>query len=69
MSLTELLPTVQALSHADKLRLMHLLVAELAREENVSLLPDSVTCPIWTPYEAFDGAAVLLGMLKEPTAL
>ena len=37
MSLTELLPTVKLLPHADKLRLMQFLVTDLAQEEVVPL--------------------------------
>ncbi len=63
--ITELLPQVQALPRADKLRLMQLLVFELAREEGVTLLQSDEDYPIWTPYNAFDAAATLLNVLKE----
>lgn len=63
--ITELLPQVQALPRADKLRLMQLLVFELAREEGVALLQPDEDYPIWTPYNAFDAAATLLNVLKE----
>jgi hypothetical protein len=38
MSLAEVLPMVQTLPRADKLRLVHFLVSELAREEGITLL-------------------------------
>ena len=37
MTLAELLPTVNKLSHQDKLRLIHFLLLEVAREEGCSL--------------------------------
>ena len=63
MSLTELLPALRELSRADKLRVMQFLVLELAAEEGAVLTPE-VSYPIWSPYEAFDAAAVLLDLLK-----
>jgi hypothetical protein len=59
MSLADLLPTVRTLPRADKLRLLHLLVAELAREEGIPLVEEQGPYPIWTPYHAFDAAATL----------
>jgi hypothetical protein len=40
MSVTELLPTLQKLSRADKLQVMQFLISELAREENEAPLED-----------------------------
>ena len=37
MPLSELLPTVSQLSHQDKLRLIHFLLVEVAKEEGCSL--------------------------------
>jgi len=65
MLTTELLPKVQALPRADKLRLMQFLVFELAREEGITLLQPDEDYPIWAPYNAFDAAATLLSALKE----
>ncbi|RMF27927.1 MAG: hypothetical protein D6759_16785 [Chloroflexi bacterium] len=62
---TELLPQIQALPRADKLRLMWFLVLELAREEGIVLLQPNQDYPIWTPYDAFDAAATLLKALEE----
>jgi len=39
MSLSELLPTVNQLSHQDKLRLIHFLLQAVAKEEGCSLEP------------------------------
>jgi hypothetical protein len=63
--ITELLPKIQALPRADKLRLMQFLVSELAREEGITLLQPNEVYPIWTPYDAFDAATTLLNALKE----
>lgn len=63
--ITELLPKVQALPRADKLRLMQFLVFEFAREEGITLLQPDEDYPIWTPYDAFDAADTLLNALKE----
>jgi hypothetical protein len=62
---TELLPKVQALPRADKLRLMQFLVLELAQEEGVALLQPNRAYPIWTPYNAFEAAETLLNALEE----
>lgn len=66
--IAELLPKIQALSKADKLRLMQFLVSELAREEGVTLLQPNEDYPIWTPYNAFDAATTLLKALQEEQA-
>jgi hypothetical protein len=60
MSLTELLPVVHALSRADKLRLMQVLVADIAGEEGIDLPAADTAHAIWTPYDAYDAANVLL---------
>jgi hypothetical protein len=63
--ITELLPKVQALPKADKLRLIQFLISELAREEGITLFQPNVDYPIWTPYNAFEAATILLNALKE----
>ncbi len=60
MTLTELLPSVQALPRGDKLRLIQLLAAGVAWEEGLMTGEAGTAYPIWSPYEAFDGAAALL---------
>jgi hypothetical protein len=59
MSLADLMPTVRELPRADKLRLLHLLITELAHEEGVPLVEEQGPYPVWTPYNAFDAAATL----------
>jgi hypothetical protein len=68
MSLTELLPAIHALPRADKLRLMQVLVAEIANEEAIALPPSGMAHAIWTPYDAYDAAATLLDVLREDQA-
>ncbi len=64
MSLTELFPAIRTLTRADKLRLMQLLVIDLAREEGVALLTADAEYPISTPLNAFEAADTLSQMLK-----
>ncbi|MBD2497034.1 hypothetical protein [Nostoc sp. FACHB-280] len=45
MSLNELLPTVNQLSHQDKLRLIHFLLLAVAKEEGCSLEPSGEADP------------------------
>jgi hypothetical protein len=68
MSLTELLPAIHALPRGDKLRLMQVLVAEIASEEAVMLPPADTAHTIWTPYDAYDAAATLLHVLDQDQA-
>jgi hypothetical protein len=67
MSLAELLPQLQALPRAEELRLVQLLIVELAREEGVPLVEVGMPYPIWSPDNAFDAATVLLRALDEGT--
>ena len=68
MTDNELLPTLHALPRADKLRLIQVLAADVAREDGIT--PDDAerAYPVWSPYEAFDGAATLLRLLDEQKA-
>ena len=68
MSLIELLPAIHALPRADKLRLMQVLVAEIANEEAIALPPPDTAHTIWTPYDAYDAAATLLHVLHQDQA-
>lgn len=68
MSLTELLPAIHAPPRADKLRLMQVLVIEIASEEAVALPTADTPHAIWTPYDAYDAAATLLHVLDADKA-
>jgi hypothetical protein len=69
MSLTELLPALQALSRADRLRLLQLLVDGLAREEGIPQLEADKSYPVWTPYQAQDAAVTLMDTLNRDRGL
>ena len=68
MSLAELMPALQALPRADKLQVIQVLAADLAREEAAALIPAGASCPIWSPFEAFDAARVLMDLLEKERA-
>jgi hypothetical protein len=64
MSPNDLLPSVQTLPRADKLRLMQWLETELAPEEGAApLLPDAEHTA-WSPYDAHEAAATLHHFLE-----
>ena len=63
MSINELAPILSSLDRADKLRVMQLLIQELAKEEGAMLTGDSY--PIWSPYASFEAANVLLEALNK----
>ena len=64
MSLTDVLPNVQALSRLDKIRLIRLLAQELEGGES-GLIEGGKSYPVWSPDRAFSAAAVLLRALEE----
>ncbi len=68
MTLGELLPALHGLPRADKLRVIQLLASDVAREEGVELTAADKPYPIWSPYDAFEGAATLLRVLDEERA-
>ena len=68
MTLNELLPSLHALPRADKLRLIQLLAADVASEDGIAAADADATYPVWSPYEAFDGAATLLRILEQEKA-
>lgn len=63
MSLTELLPDLKELNRADKLRAMQFLLAEIAKDEEVLLLPGA-EYPVWSPHDADEAAQSLLAALQ-----
>jgi hypothetical protein len=64
MSLTEMLPEVQALSRIDKIRLIQFLAQELERDESCLIEPGR-SYPVWSPDTAFSAAAALLQALED----
>lgn len=65
MTLSQMLPTIQALPRADKLRLIQLLAVEVARDDGIVLDVADKTVPLWSPHDSFQGAATLLRVLDE----
>lgn len=77
MPLNELLPTVNQLSHQDKLRLIHFLLLAVAKEEGCNLESTdnqeqenllleqlaSTEAVVWSPYDAYEAAQTLSDML------
>ncbi len=78
MFIHELLPVVSHLSHQDKLRLIHFLLLEVAKEEGCNLESTnnqeqenlllqqlaSTEAVVWFPYEAYEAAQTLSDMLN-----
>ena len=66
MTLTEILPSLQKLSHQEKIKAIQFLAAELARnEQNPDLLENGKTYEVWSPYDAFAAEKTLTDMLQE----
>jgi hypothetical protein len=59
----ELLNELHKLNRADKLRVVQLLVNELA-DGQTSLLKEGVEYEIWSPYDAYEAADTLLKLLQ-----
>jgi hypothetical protein len=66
MTLTEILPSLQKLSHFEKVKAIQFLATELTKDEqNSDLLEDGKTYEIWSPYNAFSAEKVLTDMLQQ----
>ncbi len=68
MTLTDLIPELQALPRTDKLWVIQMMAAEVAREEEVGLPKSGQEYPIWSPFDAFEGAATLMRALEKEQA-
>ena len=55
MTLNELLPSLQALPRAEKLHLIQMLAADVARDEGTTFSEAATAYPVWSPYDAFEG--------------
>jgi hypothetical protein len=64
MTLDEMLPNLQTLPRADKLRLIQFLAADLAQEEVGPSLVEGARYPIWSPFNSHEAAAILLRELE-----
>ena len=63
MSFPEVVPELQSLSRADKIRVIQFLAQYLERGEE-GPIESGKTYPIWSPDQAFKAAAVMLGELE-----
>ena len=68
MTLNEILPSLHALPRADKLRIIQLLTVDVASEDGITPVDMNTIYPVWSPHEAFDGAATLLRVLEQDNA-
>ena len=64
MSLTELLPSLKKLNRFEKMRVVQILIDEIAGEEAAYFDPGK-QYEVWSPYESYEAAAVLDKMLEE----
>ena len=58
MSLTELLPSLKQLNRFEKMRVVQILIDEIASEEAAYFDPGE-QYEVWSPYESYEAAAVL----------
>jgi hypothetical protein len=61
----KLMSELHQLSHAEKLRVVQLLVNELASEAGHDTLTPGTSYEIWSPYDAFEAANQLQEMLDQ----
>ena len=64
MKYTEVLPTLKALNHKDKIRAIQFLANEVAKEEEV-FFEQGKTYEVWSPFDAYEAAEQLEKLLKE----
>lgn len=64
MTLAELLPEIQSLGRGEKLQLIQLLAADVAREEQLVAGWKDKTFEVWSPYDSADAAHVLEKQLR-----
>jgi hypothetical protein len=69
MTLNDLIPELQSLPRTDKLRVIQMMAAEVAREEDAGLPKAGQAYPIWSPFDAFEGAATLMRALEQEKAV
>jgi hypothetical protein len=64
MVLSELLTDLRKLNRADKLYVIQVLVSELSQQE-ADLIKADQSYPVWSPYDAFEAADVMLKVLED----
>lgn len=62
--LIQLFPSLRELKRAEKLYVIQFLVSELAQEET-PFIQSGAAYPVWSPYDAFDAAAIMIKALAE----
>jgi hypothetical protein len=65
MTLLQLLPSVSALPHAEKVQLMQWLAEQLAREEGISPFISGEEHAVWSPFDSYEAAADLGRFLEQ----
>lgn len=64
MTITEVLPTLKALNHKDKIRAIQFLANEVAKEEEI-FFEEGKTYAVYSPYESYEAAEQLRKLLEE----
>ena len=67
MTVTELLPTLRALNHKEKIRAIQFLANEVAKEEEV-FFEEGKSYQVWSPFESYKAAEQLMNLLEEEKA-
>ncbi len=67
MGFSEVLQHARSLSQAEQIRLVEVLVEENRQSEKnlFADLPEGATIPIWSPYDAYEAARVMLDLLNK----
>jgi hypothetical protein len=60
---TELVEQLRRLNRVDKLEIIQILAAELAKEET-DLIKSGASYPVWSPYDAVEAANTMLKALN-----
>ena len=64
MAVAEILPSVKKLNRYEKMRLVQILIDEMALEDTAFFEPDR-KYEVWSPYDSFEAATTLQKMLDE----
>ncbi len=64
MTITEVLPTLKALDHKDKIRAIQFLANEVAKEEEV-FFEEGKIYEIWSPHDSHGAAEQLRKLIEE----
>lgn len=68
VSITQLLPTVQAMPRAEKIQLIQWIATQLAQDEGVVALSPDVKYALLSPSESHEAASVLSAFLEQEKA-